>query len=58
MIASNEHLRLIKLHTLHESDNLGEITKMFADKIIQLILAEILHILRFIITAMVVNWHF
>jgi len=25
---------LIKPHILHESDNLGEITKMFADKII------------------------
>ena len=36
IIASNEHLCLIKSHILHESDNLGEITKMFADKIIHL----------------------
>ena len=34
IIASNEHLCLIKSHILHESDNLGEITKMFADKIV------------------------
>jgi len=33
IIASNEHLCLINSHILHESDNLGEITKMFADKI-------------------------
>jgi len=33
-IAYNEHLCLIKSLILHESDNLGEITKMFANKII------------------------
>jgi len=39
---------------LHEIDNLGEITKMFANEILTnvwLILAKILRIYRFIITA-------
>jgi len=34
IMAQNEHLCLVKWHTLHESDNSGEITTMFADKII------------------------